>query len=122
MTFSEVVGMTELNGHPPIRVKNCKAHSFYLEVDSTNWRCASTVVVSGGCGVSLRVLWFCGALRGVLLSWRSTPPTGGELCCALVQWHRETACNQHVNLPVTLPTNRISPPARPAAPTSAAAS
>ena len=38
MTFSEVVGMTELNGHPPIRVKNCKAHSFYLEVDSTNWR------------------------------------------------------------------------------------
>lgn len=38
VTFSEVVGMTELNGHPPIRVKNCKAHSFYLEVDSTNWR------------------------------------------------------------------------------------
>lgn len=38
VTFSEVVGMTELNGHAPIRVKNCKAHSFYLEVDSTNWR------------------------------------------------------------------------------------
>ncbi|PRW20689.1 Ubiquitin-activating enzyme E1 2 isoform A [Chlorella sorokiniana] len=49
VTFSEVVGMTELNSHAPIRVKNCKAHSFYLErqckeahcfyleVDSTNW-------------------------------------------------------------------------------------
>lgn len=37
MTFSEIVGMAELNGRAPLRVKNCKAHSFHLEVDSTNF-------------------------------------------------------------------------------------
>jgi hypothetical protein len=38
VTFGEIVGMTELNGTAPIRVKQCKAHSFLLEVDSTNFR------------------------------------------------------------------------------------
>lgn len=37
--FSEVLGMTELNGRAPLRVKNCRAHSFSLEVDSTGFRC-----------------------------------------------------------------------------------
>lgn len=41
--------MTELNGHPPIRVKNCKAHSFYLEVDSTNWRWGYKFMFLVGC-------------------------------------------------------------------------
>ncbi|GBG00327.1 ubiquitin-activating enzyme E1, partial [Raphidocelis subcapitata] len=34
VTFSEVVGMEALNGHKPIRVKNCKAHSFELDLDT----------------------------------------------------------------------------------------
>ncbi|PSC67218.1 Ubiquitin-activating enzyme E1 2 [Micractinium conductrix] len=38
VTFNEVVGMTELNGRAPIRVKNCKAHSFHLEIDSTDFQ------------------------------------------------------------------------------------
>lgn len=33
VTFSEVQGMEKLNGHEPIRVKNCKAHSFELDLD-----------------------------------------------------------------------------------------
>ena len=37
VTFNEIVGMTELNGRAPIRVKNCKAHSFELEIDSTSF-------------------------------------------------------------------------------------
>eukprot|EP00879_Flechtneria_rotunda_P011893 GHRR01012422.1.p1 GENE.GHRR01012422.1~~GHRR01012422.1.p1 ORF type:complete len:887 (+),score=280.88 GHRR01012422.1:1076-3736(+) len=37
VTFSEVVGMTELNNHKPIRVQNCKAHSFELDVDTTKF-------------------------------------------------------------------------------------
>ena len=37
VTFSEIVGMTELNGRAPLRVKGCKAHSFHLEVDSTDF-------------------------------------------------------------------------------------
>ncbi len=36
--FSEIVGMTELNGRAPIPVKNCKAHSFTLEIDTTGFR------------------------------------------------------------------------------------
>ncbi|KAL4450533.1 hypothetical protein ABPG77_000889, partial [Micractinium sp. CCAP 211/92] len=35
--FSEIVGMTELNGRAPIPVKNCKAHSFTLEIDTTGF-------------------------------------------------------------------------------------
>lgn len=38
--FSEIVGMTELNGRAPIPVKNCKAHSFTLEIDTTGFRFA----------------------------------------------------------------------------------
>lgn len=34
VTFSEVVGMTQLNGHAPIRIKNCKPHSFELDLDT----------------------------------------------------------------------------------------
>lgn len=37
VTFSEIVGMTELNGRAPIPVKNCKAHSFTLEIDTTGF-------------------------------------------------------------------------------------
>jgi hypothetical protein len=37
VVFSEIVGMTELNGRAPLRVKNCKAHSFTLEIDSTDF-------------------------------------------------------------------------------------
>eukprot|EP00775_Hariotina_reticulata_P006408 gene6408-6639_t len=37
VTFSEVVGMTELNNHKPIKIKNCKAHSFELEWDTTGF-------------------------------------------------------------------------------------
>ncbi|WIA10070.1 hypothetical protein OEZ85_010280 [Tetradesmus obliquus] len=37
VTFSEVVGMTELNNHKPVKVKNCKAHSFELELDTTGF-------------------------------------------------------------------------------------
>ena len=37
VTFSEVVGMSELNGRGPLRVKGCKAHSFHLEIDSTDF-------------------------------------------------------------------------------------
>lgn len=37
VVFSEIVGMTELNGRAPLRVKNCKAHSFTLEIDSTGF-------------------------------------------------------------------------------------
>ena len=66
VTFSEVVGMTELNGHAPIRVKNCKAHSFYLEVDSTNWRC----VLMNRCE--------CFLMCVSQSAWRTSLP-GGEL-------------------------------------------
>jgi hypothetical protein len=34
----EVAGMTELNNRAPIKVKNCKAHSFELDIDSTGFR------------------------------------------------------------------------------------
>lgn len=37
VTFGEVVGMTELNGHAPVRITNCKAHSFQLELDTTGF-------------------------------------------------------------------------------------
>ncbi|KAI8466875.1 MAG: hypothetical protein J3K34DRAFT_432282 [Monoraphidium minutum] len=37
VTFSEVVGMTELNSHKPVRVKNPKAHSFEIDVDTTGF-------------------------------------------------------------------------------------
>ncbi|KAI3434380.1 hypothetical protein D9Q98_002458 [Chlorella vulgaris] len=37
VTFVEVAGMTELNNRAPIRVKNCKAHSFELDIDSTGF-------------------------------------------------------------------------------------
>ncbi|KIZ06683.1 ubiquitin-activating enzyme E1 [Monoraphidium neglectum] len=35
--FTEVVGMEELNTHKPIRVKNPKAHSFELDLDTTGF-------------------------------------------------------------------------------------
>lgn len=38
VTFSEVVGMTELNQHKPIKVRNCKKHSMELELDTTNFK------------------------------------------------------------------------------------
>ncbi|GLC36229.1 E1 ubiquitin-activating protein [Pleodorina starrii] len=37
VSFSEVVGMEKLNTHGPFKVKNCKAHSFELDVDTTGW-------------------------------------------------------------------------------------
>lgn len=37
VTFSEVYGMNGINNHKPIRVKNCKPHSFELELDTTNF-------------------------------------------------------------------------------------
>lgn len=44
VTFTEVQGMTELNDHKPIRVKNCKAHSFELDLDTRGFK----EYVSGG--------------------------------------------------------------------------
>eukprot|EP00199_Chlamydomonas_sp_CCMP681_P000060 CAMPEP_0119109006 /NCGR_PEP_ID=MMETSP1180-20130426/16736_1 /TAXON_ID=3052 ORGANISM="Chlamydomonas cf sp, Strain CCMP681" /NCGR_SAMPLE_ID=MMETSP1180 /ASSEMBLY_ACC=CAM_ASM_000741 /LENGTH=1022 /DNA_ID=CAMNT_0007094699 /DNA_START=109 /DNA_END=3180 /DNA_ORIENTATION=- len=35
VTFSEVIGMTQLNGHAPIALKNCKPHSFELDLDTS---------------------------------------------------------------------------------------
>lgn len=35
--FTEVEGMTELNGKGPFKIKNCKAYEFTLEVDTTNY-------------------------------------------------------------------------------------
>ncbi|GFR51131.1 hypothetical protein Agub_g13484 [Astrephomene gubernaculifera] len=35
--FSEVVGMEKLNSHGPFKVKNCKAHSFELDADTSGW-------------------------------------------------------------------------------------
>lgn len=36
MTFSEVVGMTELNSHKPIKIKNCKVgHSASMRAVAT---------------------------------------------------------------------------------------
>lgn len=35
--FSEVVGMDKLNTAGPFKVKNCKAHSFMIEADTTSW-------------------------------------------------------------------------------------
>ncbi|KAL6757412.1 ubiquitin-activating enzyme E1 [Haematococcus lacustris] len=37
VTFSEVEGMTQLNNHRPIKVKNCKAHSFELDLDTSGF-------------------------------------------------------------------------------------
>lgn len=37
VTFSEVVGMPALNSHKPIKIKNCKPHSFELELDTTEY-------------------------------------------------------------------------------------
>lgn len=37
VTFSEVQGMEVLNSHKPVKVKNCKAHSFELELDTTGF-------------------------------------------------------------------------------------
>ena len=37
VTFLEVVGMTELNTAGPLRIKNTKAHSFEVEIDSTGF-------------------------------------------------------------------------------------
>ncbi|CAL5220461.1 g2482 [Coccomyxa viridis] len=38
VTFSEVVGMEELNDGRPRRVKNCKPHSFELEQDTSSYK------------------------------------------------------------------------------------
>eukprot|EP00197_Chlamydomonas_leiostraca_P014632 CAMPEP_0202866272 /NCGR_PEP_ID=MMETSP1391-20130828/7292_1 /ASSEMBLY_ACC=CAM_ASM_000867 /TAXON_ID=1034604 /ORGANISM="Chlamydomonas leiostraca, Strain SAG 11-49" /LENGTH=1026 /DNA_ID=CAMNT_0049546205 /DNA_START=133 /DNA_END=3213 /DNA_ORIENTATION=+ len=35
VTFGEVVGMDALNAHKPIRIKNCKPHSFQLDLDTS---------------------------------------------------------------------------------------
>lgn len=35
VTFSEVVGMPAINSHKPIKVKNCKRHSFQLDLDTS---------------------------------------------------------------------------------------
>lgn len=37
VTFSEVKGMTEINGMGPVRVKNCKPQSFELDVNTENF-------------------------------------------------------------------------------------
>ncbi|GLI63113.1 hypothetical protein VaNZ11_006018 [Volvox africanus] len=37
VSFSEVVGMEKLNTHGPFKVQNCKAHSFELAVDTSEW-------------------------------------------------------------------------------------
>ncbi|KAG2427387.1 hypothetical protein HYH02_014607 [Chlamydomonas schloesseri] len=37
VAFSEVVGMDKLNTHGPFKVKNCKAHSFEIEADTSGW-------------------------------------------------------------------------------------
>ncbi|KXZ53042.1 hypothetical protein GPECTOR_8g407 [Gonium pectorale] len=37
VTFSEVVGMDKLNTSGPFKVKNCKASSFELDVDTSGW-------------------------------------------------------------------------------------
>eukprot|EP00239_Pterosperma_sp_CCMP1384_P001938 CAMPEP_0197849798 /NCGR_PEP_ID=MMETSP1438-20131217/13250_1 /TAXON_ID=1461541 /ORGANISM="Pterosperma sp., Strain CCMP1384" /LENGTH=1008 /DNA_ID=CAMNT_0043462637 /DNA_START=225 /DNA_END=3251 /DNA_ORIENTATION=+ len=37
VTFSEVKGMPELNTCGPVRIKGVKAHSFFIEVDTTNF-------------------------------------------------------------------------------------
>jgi len=37
VTLSEVVGMEEINDHPPMRIRNCKPQSFEIEVDSSSW-------------------------------------------------------------------------------------
>lgn len=37
VVFSEVEGMTQLNSHKPIKVKNCKAHSFELDLDTSSY-------------------------------------------------------------------------------------
>ncbi|KAH7624317.1 hypothetical protein Ndes2526B_g00502 [Nannochloris sp. 'desiccata'] len=37
VTFGEVVGMTELHSAGPLRIKNAKAHSFEVEIDSTGF-------------------------------------------------------------------------------------
>jgi ubiquitin-activating enzyme E1 len=35
--FVEVEGMTQLNGHAPIKIKDCKAHSFTLDCDTSSF-------------------------------------------------------------------------------------
>jgi ubiquitin-activating enzyme E1 len=37
VTFSEIIGMPELNAAGPLRVKNAKPHSFEVEIDSTSF-------------------------------------------------------------------------------------
>ncbi|PNH08804.1 Ubiquitin-activating enzyme E1 2 [Tetrabaena socialis] len=37
VSFSEVSGMRQLNTQGPFKVKNCKAHSFELDVDTSGW-------------------------------------------------------------------------------------
>ncbi|EFJ51834.1 hypothetical protein VOLCADRAFT_79505 [Volvox carteri f. nagariensis] len=37
VSFSEVVGMEKLNTHGPFKVKNCRAHSFELDLDTSSW-------------------------------------------------------------------------------------
>ncbi|KAG1679642.1 hypothetical protein FOA52_006159 [Chlamydomonas sp. UWO 241] len=37
VTFAEVQGMTELNGHKPIKVINCKRASFQLDIDTSSY-------------------------------------------------------------------------------------
>lgn len=36
ITFSELVGMEELQKAGPLTVSQCRAHSFYVDFDSTN--------------------------------------------------------------------------------------
>lgn len=38
VTFSEVQGMTELNNHKPIKIRNCRPHSFELELDTVGFK------------------------------------------------------------------------------------
>lgn len=37
VTFSEIVGMEELNAAGPLQIKNAKAHSFVVDIDSTSF-------------------------------------------------------------------------------------
>ena len=49
MTFSEVVGMPELNGGQ-FRVRNCRPHSFEVDVDSAGF----SAYVQGGIVTQVR--------------------------------------------------------------------
>ena len=37
VVFSEVEGMTELNGHKPIEIYDCGGHSFKLKLDTSKF-------------------------------------------------------------------------------------